>query len=106
MPAGTFPEGVDWINSDGLELHEVRGKFVLLDFWTYCCINCMHVLPELKKLEHAYPKNLVVIGVHSAKFEAEQDTKNVTEAVLRYNIEHPVMNDPQHVLWKRFGVRA
>ncbi|NQT15876.1 MAG: redoxin domain-containing protein [Planctomycetes bacterium] len=107
IPAGTFPEDVDWINtSKRLELDDLRGKFILLDFWTYCCINCMHILPELKKLEHAYPNNLVVIGVHSAKFEAEQDSNNIKEAVLRYNIEHPVINDPQHILWKRFSVQA
>jgi len=102
-----FPEGLAWINTArSIELKELRGKFVLLDFWTYCCINCMHVLPELKKLEKAYPKNLVVIGVHTNKFDAERDTKNITEAVLRYRIEHPIVNDPQHILWKRFGVRA
>ena len=66
---------------------------MILDFWTYCCINCMHILPELKKLEHAYPNEVVVIGVHSAKFETEQDSKNIHEAVLRYEIEHPVVND-------------
>jgi len=104
---GPFPEGLEWINTKReLQLDELRGKFVLLDFWTYCCINCMHVLPELKKLEHAYPNNLVVIGVHSAKFTAEQDTKNITEAVLRYNIEHPVVNDSKMVLWQRLGIRA
>ena len=54
-----------------LSLNDLRGRFVLLDFWTYCCINCMHVLPELKKLEQAFPNELVVIGVHSAKFESE-----------------------------------
>ena len=85
---------------------DFRGKFVLVDFWTYCCINCMHILPELKQLEHAYPKNLVVVGVHSAKFDAEQDTANIGEAILRYKIEHPVINDAQHVLWDRFGVQA
>jgi len=105
-----FPDGLDWLDADGpirpVELSELRGRFVLLDFWTYCCINCMHVLPELKKLEKAYPDELVVIGVHSAKFENEQDTKNITEAVARYNIEHPVINDSQMILWKRFGVRS
>ena len=64
-----WPQNLTWLNTAGpLELHDLRGKFVLLDFWTYCCINCMHILPELHKLEQAWPKNLVVIGVHSAKF--------------------------------------
>jgi DNA-binding beta-propeller fold protein YncE len=87
-------------------MKDLRGKFVLLDFWTYCCINCMHILPELKKLEHAYPNELVVIGVHSAKFETEQDSKNITEAVLRYEIEHPVVNDAKHIIWQKFFVNS
>lgn len=99
--------GVAWINTSGpLELKDLRGKFVLLDFWTYCCINCMHILPELKKLEAAYPKQLVVIGVHSAKFDTEADSKNITEAVLRYEIEHPVVNDSNHAIWDSYGVRS
>ncbi len=104
---GPFPEGLEWINTKReLQLDKLRGKFVLLDFWTYCCINCMHVLPELKKLERAYPNNLVVIGVHSAKFTAEKDSENIREAVLRYKIEHPVVNDAKMILWQRIGVRA
>ncbi|MBN2293581.1 MAG: redoxin domain-containing protein [Pirellulales bacterium] len=96
-----------WLNtSKPLKLEDLRGKFVLLDFWTYCCINCMHILPELKELEKAYPKNLVVIGIHSAKFENERDTKNITEAILRYEIEHPVINDWELKVWKLFGARA
>ena len=72
-------DGGEWINTAGpIDLKELRGKFVLLDFWTYCCINCMHILPELKKLEQAYPNELVVIGVHSAKFASEKDSKNIT----------------------------
>ena len=102
-----WPEGLTWLNTAGpIELKELRGKFVLIDFWTYCCINCMHILPELKKLEHAHPKNLVVIGVHSGKFEAEQDTRNITEAILRYKIEHAVINDANRAVWDRFAVNV
>ena len=102
-----FPPGLTWLNTAGpRDLSDFRGKFVLVDFWTYCCINCMHILPELKRLEHAYPNNLVVIGVHSAKFAAEQDSQNLSDAIQRYKIEHPVINDAQHVLWDRFGVRS
>jgi thiol-disulfide isomerase/thioredoxin len=79
---------------------------VLVDFWTYCCINCMHVLPELKKLEHAYPNELVVIGVHSAKFDGEQDSQNIREAVARHEIEHPVVNDAEMRIWNKFGARS
>ena len=72
--APSLDGGVGWINTaDPIDLKDLKGKFVVLDFWTYCCINCIHVLPELKKLEQAYPNELVVIGVHSAKFEGEQD---------------------------------
>ncbi|MGE0610115.1 MAG: thioredoxin-like domain-containing protein [Pirellulales bacterium] len=99
--------GVAWINTDGpLTLADLKGKFVLLDFWTYCCINCMHILPELKKLEQAYPNQIVVIGVHSAKFATEEDSKNIAEAVLRYEIEHPVINDSNHAVWDNFRVNS
>lgn len=102
--APTLEGGVDWLNTARpLELKDLRGKFVVLDFWTFCCINCMHVLPVLKKLEQAYPNELVVIGVHSAKFDGEQDTKNIRDAILRYEIEHPVINDAQHRIWDKFG---
>ena len=107
MNVEPLPDDLTWINtSRPIRPDELRGKFVLLDFWTYCCINCMHILPELKKLERAYPKNLVVIGVHSAKFDAEQETPNIAEAALRLNIEHPVINDSERILWKRFGVNV
>ena len=102
-------DGGDWINTVGqrpIDLKKLRGKFVILDFWTYCCINCMHILPQLKKLEHAYPNEVVVIGVHSAKFASEQDPKNVQEAVLRYEIEHPVVNDSQHKIWDRYEITS
>jgi thiol-disulfide isomerase/thioredoxin len=103
--APSLEGGTQWINTDGpLDLKTFRGKFVLLDFWTYCCINCMHILPELKKLEHAFPKNLVVIGVHSGKFDEEKDSDNIRAAVLRYNIEHPVINDPNYAIWQRWGI--
>jgi thiol-disulfide isomerase/thioredoxin/sugar lactone lactonase YvrE len=102
-----FPEGLQWINvGHPLELKNLRGKFVLLDFWTYCCINCMHILPELKKVEKAYAGEVVVIGVHSAKFENERDSGNIRAAVGRYEIGHPVINDSEHVFWERFGVHV
>jgi thiol-disulfide isomerase/thioredoxin/DNA-binding beta-propeller fold protein YncE len=107
IPVPEFPKDMQWLNTGGpIRMRDLRGKFVLLDFWTYCCINCIHILPELKKLERAYPNELVVIGVHSAKFETEKGSKNIEEAILRYEIEHPVVNDNQHELWNRFGVRS
>jgi thiol-disulfide isomerase/thioredoxin len=105
--APDFPEGMEWLNTDRpISLRELRGKIVLLDFWTYCCINCMHVIPDLKKLEHKYPNELVVIGVHSAKFTNERDTDNIRQAILRYEIEHPVVNDKDMVVWQAYTVRG
>jgi sugar lactone lactonase YvrE len=105
--APDFPPGADWINTGRpLTMRELRGKVVLLDFWTYCCINCMHILPDLKRLERKYANELVVVGVHSPKFTAERDTENVRQAVLRYEIEHPVLSDPQMWLWRQYCVRA
>ena len=99
--------GLDWINSkQPLEMEDLRGKFVILDFWTYCCINCIQTLPELKKLEKAYPNELVVIGVHAPKFFGERDTENIREAVVRYEVEHPVVNDANTVIAKRYGVKG
>lgn len=99
--------GLGWLNSAGpIELAKLKGKVVLLDFWTYCCINCMHVLPDLSKLEKAFPNELVVIGVHSAKFETEKDSGNIREAILRYDIRHPVINDGEMAIWRMYGVRS
>ena len=106
-PAPSLDGGVGWLNTAGpLDTKDLKGKFVLLDFWTYCCINCMHILPELKKLEEKYPNELVVIGVHSAKFETEKDTDNIRDAILRHEIVHPVVNDANHNLWNKFRVES
>lgn len=105
--ASDFPGYADWLNTDHpYELADFRGKFVLLDFWTYCCINCMHVLPDLAQLEEKYDEELVVIGVHSPKFKGEQDLTNVRQALQRYNIRHPVVNDYQFEMWDAYGARA
>lgn len=106
LEAPDFPKGMEWINTKPLAKKDLKGKFVLLDFWTYCCINCIHILPELKKLEKQYPNELVVIGVHSAKFETEKDKENILKAVLRYEIEHAVVNDHEHEIWETFGINS
>jgi DNA-binding beta-propeller fold protein YncE len=106
-PAPEFPDGLDWINVDRpLSFAELRGKVVLLDFWTYGCINCIHIIPDLMRLEEEYPDELVVIGVHSAKFDNEGDTENIRQVVLRYGIEHPVVNDSDFRVWNAWGVHA
>src|SRR3989339_2031379 len=107
VPAPELSGGASWLNvSKLLTLADLRGKVVLLDFWTYCCINCMHIIPDLKKLEAKYPKELVVIGVHSAKFRNEQESENIRQAILRYEIEHPVINDSNFAIWQAYRARA
>jgi len=99
--------GVAWLNTAGpLRLKDLRGKIVILDFWTLCCINCIHTLPDLAKLEKKYANELVVIGVHSPKFDNEKDTESIRKAVLRYQISHPVVNDANMKIWDTYGVRS
>jgi len=106
-PAHEFPEGLEWINTaEPISLAELRGKVVLLDFWTYGCINCIHIIPDLKRLEAEYPDELVVIGVHSAKFVNEGETDNIRNVVLRYEVEHPVVNDRDFTVWGTWGANA
>ena len=99
--------GKGWLNTDKpLSLAGLRGKIVLLDFWTYGCINCIHIIPDQKKLEAKYGDNLLVIGVHSAKFENEGETENIRKIILRYGIEHPIINDADYRIWDNYAVRA
>ena len=97
-----------WLNTDGRELSlaDLRGKIVLLDFWTFCCINCLHVLDELSELEDNWRDVLVVVGVHSPKFAHEADHTAVAAAVERYDVRHPVLNDPEMATWQQYTVRA
>ncbi len=97
-----------WLNTGGRELAlaDLRGRFVLLDFWTFCCINCLHVIDELHPLEEKYSDVLVVVGVHSPKFVHEADHAAVAAAVQRYDVRHPVLDDPDLVSWNAYAVRA
>ena len=96
-----------WLNAERkLTVDDLEGRIILLDFWTFCCINCIHVMPDLHYLEERFGDKLAVIGVHSAKFANEKDTENIRQAILRYNIKHPVVNDHDFGIWQRFGVRA
>jgi thiol-disulfide isomerase/thioredoxin len=116
IPENPFPRrikapeldgGSGWLNAAGeITLKDLRGKVVLLDFWTFCCINCMHVLPDLAYLEKKYDRQLVVIGVHSAKFANEKETENIRRAIMRYEIAHPVINDSDMTLWQKYGVNS
>jgi thiol-disulfide isomerase/thioredoxin len=97
----------EWFNVPApLTLRALRGKVVLLDFWTYGCINCMHVIPDLRRLEEKYRDELVVIGVHSAKFANERKADNIRRILVRYDIDHPVVSDPDFAIWKNYGARA
>ncbi|MEZ0092640.1 NHL domain-containing thioredoxin family protein [Streptacidiphilus sp. EB129] len=97
-----------WINTGGktLTLAELRGKIVVLDFWTFCCINCLHVLDELRELEEKHRDTLVIVGVHSPKFVHEAEHQAVVDAVARYDVRHPVLDDPELATWKQYAVRA
>lgn len=99
--------GIGWLNTTKpVSLEDLRGRVVLLDFWTLCCINCIHTLPDLARLEAKYPGVLVVIGVHSPKFPNEKNSASIRKAVLRYRIQHPVVNDAHHTIWRRYGVSS
>jgi thiol-disulfide isomerase/thioredoxin len=100
--------GRGWLNTGGQDvaLADLRGKIVLLDFWTFCCINCLHVLDELRELEEQHRDVLVIIGVHSPKFVHEADPVALAAAVERYEVHHPVLDDPELVTWSAYTARA
>ena len=107
VPAASLDGGQGWLNTSGeISLKELRGKIVLLDFWTYCCINCLHILPDLTYLEEKFPNELVVIGVHSGKFDNEKDSENIRRAILRYDIKHPVLNDANMAVWRKYNINT
>ncbi len=105
--APPFPAGLDWLNSPGpLRLEDFAGRLLVLDFWTLCCINCMHVLPVLARLERRFPDELAVVGVHSAKFPHERESTVIADAIARYGVRHPVVNDALQAVWRSYTVRA
>ena len=97
-----------WLNTGGraLSLADLRGKIAILDFWTFCCVNCLHVLEELRPLEDKYGDVLVVIGVHSPKFEHERDRKALAAAAERYGVRHPVLDDADLAMWRQYAAKA
>ena len=103
-PAPELDGGVAWLNTGKpLKLKDLRGKIVLLDFWTLCCINCIHIMPDLARLEEKYKNELVVIGIHSGKFENEKNSESIRKAILRYELKHPVVNDAERKIWNTYG---
>lgn len=105
--APTAPEftGIDkWLNSPPLTLQQLRGKVVLVDFWTYTCINCIHTLPYVKQWNEKYRKQgLALIGVHTPEYPFERDTGNVKTAIARFGISYPVAQDNEYATWNAWG---
>jgi cytochrome c biogenesis protein CcdA/thiol-disulfide isomerase/thioredoxin len=97
------PDGA-WINSSPLTLQQLRGKVVLIDFWTYSCINCLRTLPHLKSWYATYhDKGLVIIGVHTPEFAFEHVSSNVRAAVKRLGIDYPVVQDNRYKTWDNYA---
>lgn len=99
--------GQVWFNVERpLSLPDLQGRVVILDFWTFCCINCFHLLPTLARIEKSYPHEVAVVGIHSPKFTHERDAEAVRHAIARYDVRHPVVHDPGMELWREYGIRA
>ncbi|MBI2669213.1 redoxin domain-containing protein [Candidatus Woesearchaeota archaeon] len=97
-------EPQNWFNSRPLTLKQLRGKIVLLDFWTYSCINCLRTLPALKEMWRKYQdKDVVIIGIHTPEFEFERDLSNVRKAVKKQGLEYPIASDPERFNWDNYG---
>ena len=110
VPQAQIPEGLSWLNtSDNQALsfeRQLKGKFVVVDFWSSCCINCIHMLAEIERLKHLYADfpEVAFIGSHSAKFKTEKNLSILRQALLRYDIRHPVVNDNQFKFWSAQGI--
>jgi len=97
---------VDWINTPPLTLEQLHGKVVLVDFWTYSCINCVRTLPYLKKWYDTYKdKGFVLIGVHTPEFEFEKDINNIKDAAKRFNLQYPIAVDSNYSTWRNYHNR-
>src|SRR5664279_1873900 len=109
--ASTAPEiarpGLQWFNvAAPIPIASLRGRIVILDFWTEGCINCIHIIPILRKIEERYPDKVAVVGVHSPKFAEEKRAASVQDAIRRYEIHHPIVHDPELSIWREYGVEA
>ena len=106
--APDFRPELEWINTGGrqLTLADFRGRVLVLDFWTYGCINCIHMIPELAELERRFPGEVTVVGVHSGKFVNERESANIARACERLGVHHPVLNDRQFRTWREYAVNA
>ena len=97
----------DWINSEPIKLKDLHGRVVLIEFWTFGCINCRNTLPFVKDWNHRYgEKGLTVIGVHSPEFDEERDVENLRGQVVSLGIPYPVVSDNDYQTWKAYNVEA
>jgi thiol-disulfide isomerase/thioredoxin len=103
-PAPEFTGIERWLNSEQLTLARLRGRVVLVDFWTYACINCIRTLPHVNRWAEQYtPQGLTVVGVHTPEFPFERTTSNVEVAMRRHGVKHPVAQDNRYGTWKAYG---
>lgn len=105
LRAADFPPGLDWLNSKPQSLKTMRGKkVVLVDFWTYSCVNCLRTFPHLKRWQKAYgDKGLEIIGVHTPEFAFEKEADNVEAAIKEHGLTYPVVLDPDFAVWNLYG---
>lgn len=105
--APEFPAGLAWLNSELITMKSLKGKPILIDFWTYTCVNCLRTLPQVKRWYKAYAKlGLTVIGVHSPEFDFEKQEENVRRAIEDLGIEYPVVLDPDFAIWNLYANRV
>lgn len=103
-PAPEFTGIERWLNSEPLSLAQLRGRVVLVDFWTYACINCIRTLPHVNRWAELYtPQGLTVVGVHTPEFPFERTTSNVEVAMRRHGVKHPVAQDNRYGTWKAYS---
>lgn len=103
-PMPELPKGGTWFNSGEITNEDLKGKVVLVDFWTYSCVNCLRAMPYVKAWYSKYKDDgFIVIGIHAPEFDFEHDTANVSAAIARLGIEHPVLLDNDMRMWKAFN---
>lgn len=107
VAAPEFPRGIEWLNTvEPLSLTTLRGKIVLLDFGTHGSIDCLQAMPDIERLKAKYPEEVLVIGVHAAKYPNEKSRESLRQALLRHQIQHPVANDQDLLVWDSYAVNA
>jgi thiol-disulfide isomerase/thioredoxin len=104
IPAPEFTGIEKWLNSEPLTMQQLRGKVVLVDFWTYTCINCINTLPHVKSWHQKYKdQGLVVVGVHTPEYPFERNTDNVKTAIKRFDLRFPVAQDNRYATWGAYN---